>query len=625
MRAGPPGLQHDRNVADHDQGVERSNLRARPRMRPALARLGLALFASQCALVELLLRGVRAWHDPGALLSTLASVALWAALGSLAGRLVVRVPLALSAATLLIAQVVFFRHYHSAIADDAVAAALAMWSDVGPVLRQLAPRAALVILLAALLDGLLLAGRPAKLTRRQGLGLLAALALVALTVALGRAPWEVRAVAALRLLVHAPSVEHRPRALDRRPELPRFESSRARLPSVLVILDESVRASDYRLRELENAHPAWRGLERIELPQMRSLASYTRISLQSLLSGAMPFGSRESVLATPLLFDHLRAMRGGPGRPRLLYWSVQAPSVFERDDARDMADSVAFVEDVLAWNPGSTEDAVERGADARLAEWVARKLPDQPRPLLLFAHLVDTHTPYHVEEGVTPFLPYAHSALWSNLEPLHNAYRNAIVAQDLSVQAIVRSFLEVVGAEPYFILFTSDHGESFGEHDAIYHGQNLYDEQIHVPAWIAFGNGALSVEQAGWLRAHAGDFLTHLDVLPTLLDLYGVLDAFPLLGVRKGLAGRSLLARFADPPAVLTVSNCTAMFPCPVRTYGVLKQGIALLAQPWDEAWHCLELDAGNRPLALDTPACVELRQASQRRFPDLPNGNPNR
>ena len=36
------------------------------------------------------------------------------------------------------------------------------------------------------------------------------------------------------------------------------------------------------------------------------------------------------------------------------------------------------------------------------------------------------------------------------------------------------------------VVFTSDHGENFGEHDLIYHGHSLYQEQIRIPLIVRF-------------------------------------------------------------------------------------------------------------------------------------------
>src|SRR4029078_9852796 len=126
-----------------------------------------------------------------------------------------------------------------------------------------------------------------------------------------------------------------------------------------------------------------------------------------------------------------------------------------------------------------------------------------------------------------PFTPWERTVTWSSMPALHNAYRNAIFEQDHSVAQVVRWFWGAQGSSPHVVVFTSDHGEAFGEHGAIHHGQNLYDEQIHVPGFIA-ARGLLWAEEARALEGAKGEFVTHFDVLPTILDALGVLDHFAI-------------------------------------------------------------------------------------------------
>ena len=64
------------------------------------------------------------------------------------------------------------------------------------------------------------------------------------------------------------------------------------------------------------------------------------------------------------------------------------------------------------------------------------------------------------------------------------------------------------------IVFTSDHGEEFGEHGGRYHGSTLYEEVIRVPL-IVSGHSAT--------RGRTTDLPVELiDVAPTILDLLGV-------------------------------------------------------------------------------------------------------
>ena len=176
------------------------------------------------------------------------------------------------------------------------------------------------------------------------------------------------------------------------------------------------------------------------------------------------------------------------------------------------------------------------------------------------------------------------------------------------------------------MLFTSDHGEAFGEHRAIHHGQNLFDEQIHVPGFVAWGNGALSEVQARDLRAHAAAPTSHLDLLPTLLDLYGVYDSVVLEGHRKELLGSSLLRPAPTAPRALPISNCSAGYRCPLNTWGMLGDSHALIAQAWDGDYACMPLLANeNASAPVVNAECTRLREASKRYFERQPNGAPNR
>jgi arylsulfatase A-like enzyme len=65
-----------------------------------------------------------------------------------------------------------------------------------------------------------------------------------------------------------------------------------------------------------------------------------------------------------------------------------------------------------------------------------------------------------------------------------------------------------------YIVFTSDHGEFFGEHDFYGHGRYYYEGLVNVPLLIAgpgIGKGK-----------RIKDFVSHVDLTPTLKDLLGV-------------------------------------------------------------------------------------------------------
>ena len=81
------------------------------------------------------------------------------------------------------------------------------------------------------------------------------------------------------------------------------------------------------------------------------------------------------------------------------------------------------------------------------------------------------------------------------------------------------------------IVFTSDHGEAMGEKKMFGHVERLTDEQIHVPLIVKLP----SVDPREPELEHAArKLVTHLDVVPTLLELIGI-PALP------GPRGTSLL------------------------------------------------------------------------------------
>lgn len=65
-----------------------------------------------------------------------------------------------------------------------------------------------------------------------------------------------------------------------------------------------------------------------------------------------------------------------------------------------------------------------------------------------------------------------------------------------------------------FIVFTSDHGESFGEHGRMSHGAKVYNEMIHIPLIITGPN----IIKGGRVK----DSVSHVDLMPTLKDLMEV-------------------------------------------------------------------------------------------------------
>ena len=169
----------------------------------------------------------------------------------------------------------------------------------------------------------------------------------------------------------------------------------------------------------------------------------------------------------------------------------------------------------------------------RLAHWLeptaARWLREAPsgRPVYCFVNLLDAHEPYLAEPAVVRSVrrwwAYARTrqdrlgwvtGKWrpsrAEFELLHDLYRAMVVSLDRRIQAVVQAFEESGRWENTTMVLTSDHGQAFGEHGALFHILGVDEPELRVP---------LLVRYAG--RRHAGTtaqgWASLIDVYPTLL------------------------------------------------------------------------------------------------------------
>jgi arylsulfatase A-like enzyme len=173
-----------------------------------------------------------------------------------------------------------------------------------------------------------------------------------------------------------------------------------------------------------------------------------------------------------------------------------------------------------------------------LLDW----LPDaEGRPLFVWLHLFDAHTPYeppadaaarHWDPDRDPFDPalpadVPDTALPGDMKGLREVewgramYRAEVEAQDTRLAAVLEHPRFASG----LVAFVADHGESLGEHELWFDHMGAYPSTLHIPLVLA-GPGVPEgrvVERP----------VTHLDLGATLLRLAGLEDA--------GLPGRDLL------------------------------------------------------------------------------------
>jgi hypothetical protein len=550
--------------------------------------------------------------------SALETVVVWApscALGVLAlhvsQKRAARIVCAALLGTVWIVQAAAIRTYNAPVDYQIADAAKFSWHDIRPVIVRALP--AVVAAGAICGAGWYFAARyGARALSRWQLVLAGCIAAAGLANA-RRATPEYRALHAVTLAV-APST---PALSVGAPHVPTLEIGKPM--RVLVVLGESVRASDYcgdADAPCEVA-PRVHALlpKRVVLKEIRSLASYTAVSTAALMTGRAQLGTRDALGAMPTLFDVGMGLTTSGQPLGVVYYASQQASVFDR---KPKVDAFVPLEEVLGRSVRDDEDVLDMNADRMVVDRYVRDL--KPTWHLSILHLSGTHAPYYIDPARAHFTPYSRSVSWSSLEPLHRAYLSAIRIQDEEVARAMQAFMS--GGAPWAILFTSDHGEAFGEHSAVHHGQNLYDEQTHVPGFVAWSEGALSGDQERTLRMRAQGPVTHLDVVPTMLDLLGVLNAPSLAPLVAALEGESLLRARVKVPRALPLTNCTEYFPCPLSTWGVLGETHTLIAQPWDRGFRCMKIHGDEDP---GDPECARLQAESARVFPTTPNGKANR
>ena len=403
----------------------------------------------------------------------------------------------------------------------------------------------------------------------------------------------------------------------RSPEyLPALAAKPKRPRNVVFLLNESVRAdvvcSSFATDcpSMPRTNAALPG--RIGLEQMRANDSATAVSVAVLMTGLAPSAKSEDLHRAPMLWEYARAAGWDTG-----YWTSQEL----RFAHSDMFVREIGIEHRVAAADLVAEPDFDWGADdGELATYVERHAGELREPFLLVVQVANTHFPYLVDESKTPFQP---SEMTKDPEKNHdffNYYRNSVFRQDAAVARIVDALRATPAGERTVIVYTSDHGEGFREHTQVGHGISVYDEEIHVPFFIDAPPGTLTDDERARVTALRREPVFHVDILPTLIDLVGVVDLPEIARHRARFAGESLLGPRTDRAVPLT--NCAGVWGCPFKNWGMMRGRRKLEARAWDPAWHCFDvLDDPDERRDLGAAACGDLSEQARVVFGGLPNG----
>jgi arylsulfatase A-like enzyme len=205
------------------------------------------------------------------------------------------------------------------------------------------------------------------------------------------------------------------------------------------------------------------------------------------------------------------------------------------------------------------DDRLIRAVEKTLG-WLAE---DDSQPYFAFVHSFEVHSPYSPLPGDVEALAsgptegYRKHVSVEDLQAINDgivpigskerqeiqdAYNAEIISADRAIGHFVSRLKEMGLYEDTVIVFTSDHGEEFGERGMMgWHSHTLYDELLHVPLIIKFpGNRFAGTRVATQVRS--------IDIAPTALGSLGI--EIPAQFIGKDLATRADSGWQWDLPAL---------------------------------------------------------------------------
>lgn len=211
---------------------------------------------------------------------------------------------------------------------------------------------------------------------------------------------------------------------------------------------------------------------------------------------------------------------------------------------------------------------------------ILKRISKSSKPFFLFIHYWNTHTPYYSEEIDTQQVKklvknyhremniplnevlkqVKHTLLksylenWFRLRKLENTldvisqYYAAVLDIDKQIGKLI-DFLEKRNLlENTMLIITGDHGESLGEHGIYFDHHGLYEVSLKVPL-IIHSPKLINEEKLNIMKKN--NHVTHLDIVPTLLDLLGLLKN-PL-----AFDGQSLIRKKDSNPPFIAIETYT--------------------------------------------------------------------
>lgn len=164
-------------------------------------------------------------------------------------------------------------------------------------------------------------------------------------------------------------------------------------------------------------------------------------------------------------------------------------------------------------------------------------LAEESRPLFLYVHLMDPHSPYDppLDTMRSLYADYVASSPgrepdasdFANVRHAVRRYNGEVRNADEALGDFVDDLRDRDEFTESLLLVVSDHGEEFLDHGGLYHGQNLFEEQVHIPMLLKAPHNRFAGTQVDGI-------VSIVDAMPTIAAMLGWTTP-------PGIRGRSML------------------------------------------------------------------------------------
>ena len=261
-------------------------------------------------------------------------------------------------------------------------------------------------------------------------------------------------------------------------------------------------------------------------------ATTTMLSLTSMLTGVSTVQTSDILHQSPLVFDYAKSLNYQTFFVSAQSFAWRNFDVFFETPSLD-----------ILWNKeiGFAPRVHDIGTDDRLMIREFKKSMQRidKKPFLGVVHTNCNHYPYFSQQPSGSLL---------------DRYNQSIQFLDNQFDEIIKQLLESELLDKTIIIFTSDHGEAFGEHNYFGHLRTFYEEESGIPFWIYIPQALQKYygEKIETLRTNTKLNISNVDLVPTVIDLLKV-PKIPEV-IRNNFLGNSLLNPF-DPNRYIFMLN----------------------------------------------------------------------